>query len=221
MVYIFLLVWNSPLVDSAVGSCMDCKRGERPAICYVVVGLCFLIPGQLILLVYSLLMAGWVVTCGLDVCGLSVVVCGFLAFVLWPILFALPWICALRGKSASNKIVAPIVPSSPAVPGCTQPQAERQAHKQQGAGDALPQPIYRRNLETGALEQVTAEQADATDRTSHDAKARKSASKKEKEKEKEKEKNKNKKKQKVEPVQATTSNPMMDMDFMDSSEEED
>jgi len=163
------------------------------------------------------------VTCGLGVCGLSVVVCGFLAFVLWPILFALPWICCIAShrKSASNQIVAPIVPSCPAVPGCTQPQAERQAHKQQGAGEALPQPIYRRNLETGALEQVTTEQADATDRTSRDAKARKSASKKEKEKEKEKNKNKNKKKQKVEPVQATTSNPMMDMDFMDSSEEED
>ena len=90
-----------------------------------------------------------------------------------------------------------------------QPQAQRQAHKQQGAGEALPQPIYRRNLETGALEQVTTEQADATDRTSRDAEARKSASKKQRA---------TKNKKKAEPVQ-TTSNPMMDMDFMDSSSE--
>ena len=112
-----------------------------------------------------------------------------------------------------HAIVAPIVPSSPAVPRCTQP--ERQAHKQEGAGEALsnplfgapaaPQPIYQMNLETGALEQVTTEQADATDRTSRDAEARKLASKKQRAK-----------KKKAEPVQ-TTSNPMMDMDFMDSS----
>ena len=75
---------------------------------------------------------------------------------------------------------------------------------------AAPQPIYQMNLETGALEQVTTEQADATDRTSRDAEARKLASKKQQVK----------KKKKAEPVQ-TTSNPMMDMDFMDSSEEED
>ena len=98
-------------------------------------------------------------------------------------------------------------------------EPERQAHKQEAAGEALsnplfgapaaPQPIYQMNLETGALEQVTTEQADATDRTSRDAEARKSVSKKQRAK-----------KKKAEPVQ-TTSNPMMDMDFMDSSEEED
>jgi len=148
-------------------------------------------------------------------CGAAAGVAGF--FTLPVLLFLLGCVGVELEVMGQNPhaIVAPIVPSSPAVPRCTQP--ERQAHKQEGAGEALsnpvfgapaaPQPIYQMNMETGALEQVTTEQADATDRTSRDAEARKSASKKQRAK-----------KKKAEPVQ-TTSNPMMDMDFMDSSSE--
>eukprot|EP01045_Picozoa_sp_COSAG04_P000930 COSAG04_NODE_27_length_37012_cov_29.502127_16_plen_257_part_00 len=69
-------------------------------------------------------------------------------------------------------------------------------------------PIYQMNPET-VLEQVTTEQADATDRTARDAEARRPKKQRAK-----------KKKKKPEPVQ-TTSNPMTDstMDFMDSSSE--